>query len=442
MTVPLLKRRTFQLGLAGLLTAAMLVVTGCGGSGDTANGNYPDPTASITTTKTANALIDAATLKQWMDEGKVNSTDPANCDRVVIVTVASAAQYATQHIPGAQLMNSATELTMTRLEGVGSITTMVLDGPSMDALVQRLGIDSNTTVVFVASRNQNTLNAARAYFTFRYWGFPRERLKLLNGGENAWETAVTANTWGDAFKLTTAAPTVAASSYSIRNLYVNGGSSTANFAVRTSIGEMLSVVDGINAGTLPVNDSGVAILDVRGGNPAVFVQNAGVDDYAQYTLSGTGNTSTFKPVADLVARLAGFGVTSAKRMTYVYCASGLRAASPFFVLDGILGWNVSMYDGSWNQWSSYASSAVNNKVATAWQTDANSAGTAISRTSGAIAAAGTAVVVDAVSNAMYTSVGDARANQILKDDKAYFTSDGGSSAPGDGGGGGGGPSGC
>jgi hypothetical protein len=68
------------------------------------------------------------------------------------VTVGTAAQYATQHIPGAQLLNSSTELLMTRMEGVGSIGTMVLDGPSMDSLIQRLCIDGRTTIVFVAEQ--------------------------------------------------------------------------------------------------------------------------------------------------------------------------------------------------------------------------------------------------------------------------------------------------
>lgn len=441
MRIPLLRRRTLQFGLVGALFCAALALTGCGGAGG--SDSYPDPVASITTTRTANALIDAATLKQWMDEGKVNSTDTASRDRVVIVTVATAAQYGTQHIPGAQLLNSSTELLMTRMEGVGSMTTMVLDGPSIDNLVKRLGINANTTVVFVASRNQNALNPSRAYFTFRYWGFPRERLKVLDGGENGWETAVTTNGWDAArYALTTAAPAVTPSTFSVRNWHVYNGSSTANFGVRTSIGEMLSVVDRINNATLGTDANGVAILDVRGGNPAVVIQNAGVDDFAQYALSGTGNTSTFKPAADLTARLATFGVTSTKSMTYVYCASGLRAASPYFVLDGILGWNVSLYDGSWGQWSSYASTATANKVATAWQTDANTAGTAISRSSGAIATAGTAVALDAAANAMFGSVTDPRANQILNEDRAYFTSGGTATTAPAGGGGSGSSSGC
>lgn len=117
----MLTRRTLQFGLAGLLASGLLALAGCGGSGDGGKNSYPDPAASITTTKTPNALIEPATLKQWMDEGKVNSADPSTRDRVVIVTPATAAQYAAQHLPGAQLLNSSSELLMTRLEGVGSM---------------------------------------------------------------------------------------------------------------------------------------------------------------------------------------------------------------------------------------------------------------------------------------------------------------------------------
>ncbi|MFO1196527.1 MAG: selenite/tellurite reduction operon rhodanese-like protein ExtH [Burkholderiaceae bacterium] len=432
------RRRTLRYGLAGLLAIGTLGFWGCGG-GDS---GYPDPTASITTTKTANALIEPATLKQWIDEGKVNNADPAYLDKVVVVTVATAAQYAAQHVPGSLLLDAGSQLAITRLDGVGTTGTEVLDGPSMDGLVQRMGVNGNTTVVFVASKGQNALNPARAYFTFRYWGFPRERLKVLNGGEDGWDKAATAGAWGPAFALSNAAaPTVAASTFTVRNWYVANGNSTANFGLRTAIGEMIGVVDRINAGSLATDATGVSILDVRGGNPSVFIRTAGVDDFAQYAASGTGNTSTYKPTSDLTARLASFGITSAKSMTYVYCASGHRASSVFFVLDGILGWPVSLYDGSWGQWSSYASTATANKVAAAWQTDVNSPGTTLNRSSGAITPAGTGIVLDAVANALYTSVTDARANQMLNEDKAYFTSGsskGGSSSTG----GGGSSSGC
>lgn len=434
----LMTRRNMLFSLVGIVMTTMLTLWGCGGGGGTSS--YTDPIASITTTKTATALIEPTTLKQWMDEGKVNNTNPASLDRVVIVTVSPSANYTTAHIPGAQLLNSASELSMSRLEGVGSMTTMVLNGSAMDALIQKLCINKNTTIVFTVSKGQNFLYAARAYFTFRYWGFPKERLKVLNGGDNAWEDTATASTWTSTYALTAEAPVVTPSTFSVKNLY---SASTSNLNIRYSIGEMLALVDKINTGATKTDATGVSILDVRGASPSVYINNAIVDDYAQYgTVPATGKTAVFKSSADLTARLNGFGVTSSKSMNYVYCVSGYRASVPFFALDGILNWPVAMYDGSWGQWSSYASTATANKVATAWQTDVVTAATTANRTFGAITAAGTSIVLDPTSNAIYSSITDSRANQILNEDRAYFTSGSTSTAPVVTGGGSGSASGC
>lgn len=452
----LLTRRNMLFTLAGLLVASLLTIWGCGSSG---TGSYTDPTASITTTKTPNALIEPATLKQWMDEGKVNNTDPASRDRVVLITPATAAQYATQHIPGAQLLNSSTELNYTRLEGVTAIGTMVMNGTSIDTLIQRFGINQNTTIVFVPSKGQSAMNAARAYFTFRYWGFPKERLKILNGGETAWETAATTGSWPASYALTTTVPTVAASTYSVKNLY--NGSTTTNFNLRFSIGQMIDLVDKINAGTIKTDATGVSILDERGGFNATtvpYIANAAtynngtttvLDSHTNYygTVAGT-----FKDTATLTTQLANFGVTASKSMTYVYCLSGMRASTVFFVLDGILGWPVTLYDGSWQQWNGYTSLSAS-PVNAAWRTNVNTSATvAINRSANAANFVNTAyaesanlggistLTLDPTSNSMYSSVTDPRANQILNEDKAYFTS--GSSTTTTTGGGGGSASGC
>lgn len=420
------KSRVLITTLLGTLVIAALTIWGCGDSGTK---GYTDVTAqqaaSITTTKTANALIDPATLKQWMDEGKINNSDPACLDKVVIITVSPAANYTALHIPGAQLLNSSTELAITRMEGVATNTSEVPTGPLMDGMIQRFGITKNTTVVFTVSKAQSLMNATRAYYTFRYWGFPKERLKVLNGGDDAWNDTATANSWDTAYALTTTVPTVTASTFSVRDRYAG---STSNFNVRYSIGEMLTLVDKINVGTLTTGTTGVSLIDARGGINAttgIYIQNSIEDNYANYWTAAAGKTGVLNSIADQTAYLTAEGVTAAKSMNYVYCASGHRASVPFFVLDGMLNWPVTLYDGSWQQWSSYMSTATANKVATAWQTDALSSGTSISRTyngSGAALTAGTSVTLDPASNAMYTSVTDSRANQQLLEDKAYFTS--------------------
>ncbi len=62
----------------------------------------------------------------------------------------------------------------------------------MNALVQKLGIDGSTTVVLTIPRGSSDGDhypQSVAYWTFRYWGFARERVKLLNGGDDAWDVA-------------------------------------------------------------------------------------------------------------------------------------------------------------------------------------------------------------------------------------------------------------
>ena len=424
------KGRIVLAGLCGVVALTLLALWGCGTKG------YDDVTAqrstatdaAITTTKVP-ALIDTATLKQWIDQGKVNNSDPANLDRVVIITSAPTANYTTLHIPGAQIIDSSTQLVMTRMEAVATNTSEVPNGPLMDTLVQKCGINKNTTVVFTTSKGQNMMNATRAYYTFRYWGFPKTRLKILNGGDDAWNDAATAGSWDTAYQLTATVPSITASTFSVCNNY-NG--STANLNLRYSIGNMLTLVDSINSGKVPIDATGVSIIDARGGTNATKIQNAIMDNYVNYWTAATGKSGVFNDATAQTAYLTAEGVTAAKSMNYVYCASGHRASVVFFVLDGMLNWPVTLYDGSSQQWGSYVSTATTNKVGTAWQTDVVTPGTTINRTfniSGVPIVPGTSVILDAVSNAMFTSIADPRANQELNEDTAYFTGGTGSTAP-------------
>jgi 3-mercaptopyruvate sulfurtransferase SseA len=424
------KGRLLLAGLSGVAALTFLGIWGCGTKGyddvaaqqsAAASAAAAAAEAAVTTTKVP-ALIDAATLKQWIDQGKVNNSDPACLDRVVVITSTPTANYTTLHIPGAQLIDSGTQLAVARMDGVATSTSEVPNGPLMDILVQKCGITKNTTLVFTTSKGQSLLNATRAYYTFRLWGFPKTRLKVLNGGDDAWNDAATTGSWDAAYQLTPTVPSVTPSTFSVSNNY-NG--STANFNLRTSISQMLALVDGINLGNVPIGATGVSIIDARGGTNATKIQNAIMDDYAKYWTAATGKTGVLKDASAQIVYLTAEGVTAAKSMNYVYCASGHRASVPFFVLDGMLNWPVTNYDGSSQQWGSYVSTATANKVGTAWQTDVVTPGTTINRTfniSGVVPIVpGTSVILDATSNAMFTTISDPRANQELNEDSAYFT---------------------
>lgn len=417
------KSRALIAALLGTVMIAALTMWGCGNDGTSGYKapSTPQPAAALVTAS-KNAVATPADIKAWIDSGLINNnaaktvaktTEAAaasSAQKLVILSVTDPASYLAGHIPGAQLLNSGTEINQTRLEGVAQIGTQVVDGTIIDPIIKRSGIDANTTIVFTTSKKGSFLNVARAYYIFRYWGFPKERLKILDGGDDAWVDA--------GYELTAAAPVITPSDYSVKN-------NKNNFQLRSSIGEMIALVDDINLGKVATDATGVAILDVRGGNPAVYMANAKVDDYAQYSNTITGKTSTYKDNAALIARFASFGVTAQTKMTYVYCASGTRASSTFFILDGILNWPVTMYDGSWNQWSTYyfntATAANNLPSASPWRVDSNTPGTTLPRTTGALTTTGTtAMTLDPVANAMY-SITDPRANQMKIADLLYIT---------------------
>lgn len=419
MTEKMMKKsRILLVALLGLVAVAALTIWGCGTDG------YDNPNDSITTTKTATALIEPQTLKQWMDEGKVNGK---GLDRVVIVDVSSAAQYQGGHIPGALLLNSGTELYKTRLEGIAAAFGMVPDGASMDSCIQRMGIDKNTTIVFTTNTANPIIWATRAYFTFRYWGFPKERLKVLNGYNKAWDATYPAT-------ITTDVPTVAPSSFSVRNNVALAAD------LRASLGEMISVVKAGDANNVIIDTRGSDGLPASpkysydgdaGTTPGVFLPGS---DYVVFegrmkgaravgyaTLLDSANNNKFLPADQLPAKFTAIGMDSSKT-AYVYCRTGVIASSEFFVLEGILGWKVLVYDGSWSQWGSMSGEATKDGVLdsySGWKTDAAALSEVITYNKDN-ALTVERIILDPLSVQLYSNTADLTANQIEKEDAAYM----------------------
>lgn len=425
--------------LVGLALTATLILGGCG------TDSYDEPKSfTPTLTVTSNALIEADQLKEWMDMGLVNA--PADgSERVVILTVGSKTEYEIEHIPGALLWdsgNSAGEpaFHQSRLEALAPLSVMVPDGTNMDSLLRTRGIDGCTTIV-ISHSGANMMNSSRAYFTLRYWGFPKERIKVLNGGNAAWKSAVTGNAWDNAqYGVIAEVPVVTPTNFSVRE----HGAIKAD--LRLSLGEMLQEVD------RNLSDPATTgyILDARGGtdyeattmtltSPYAFqgrISNAIKDDHSAY-YAGTG----FKTLEELTARLELLGVDNDKKII-TYCVTGMRAAVPFFVIDGVFGWDVTLYDGSWNQWGSYtehfnmsaatppAPTTINVSATPkdAWRTDllnrsvnnsllANPATVIAPRTT---TVRNSTMVWDSLRINTYISNDDDRANQIENDDARYM----------------------
>ncbi len=297
------KRFSWQLVVLALcLLLVPIVINGCSSS------SYDTPV----TAQTSATLISPETLKTWTDSGIVNST---GFDRVVILDVTSLATYTAGHIPGAQFVNS-NDIYQVRQEGPATDVNMVIDGAHMDALVQKYGIDKDTTVVFTSGAASpgagSVLSATRGYWTFRYWGFPKEKLKLLDGINFAWNAA-----YGLATEIP---PAPTPSTYSVKN------NAQLRTDLRASLSDMINVAEGKVANAVPVDmrsgPTDGSYVGKRGSTTGVF--NPGSDYVAfegrlkggkalLYTdMLDPANNYRFKSADVLAAMFMAIGVDSTK----------------------------------------------------------------------------------------------------------------------------------
>jgi len=356
------KGRVMLAGMLGVVALTLLTLWGCGGGG------YDQPASSAVTTQTATALITPQQLKSWVDAGLVNK-DGAY-ERVVIVEVSgNTANYDVAHIPGAISVNLTNEMTKSRVEGPMLTGQLIATGEQMDALIQKCGIDRYTTIVFTTSEaemNANQLwNLTRGYTTFRYWGFPKERLKVLDGGNKAWKAA--------GFALTDAVPTIKRSTYCVTPDNV----SRVRDDLRASLSDMILAVQ---AGTA-TND----FVDGRATDPVVpgptsdLIDTSSPTKYVvfeglvkggraySYTNLIDATSKQFKAAADI---RTGLNIPAGKNSIYTICRAGNIASVVFFAIDGYAYYNeveagtlkAVWYDGSWGQWGLMAASNLTGPV--------------------------------------------------------------------------------
>lgn len=405
------RRRLFT-----IITLSLLVlVWGCGQSYDT---------PSTTSTPT---VVSETQVKSYIDSGKVNA---AGFDKVVILDITSASKYDAGHIPGALFVDRS-EVLETRSDGVIPAVNMVLEGPMMDSLIQKYGITRNTTIIFTGpgTSSSDYLYTGRAYFLFRYWGFPKERLKVINGLNGAYDAH-----YG---LVTTAAPDVVPSTYSVQKNPVFRSD------LRVSLQEMIDAADGKTTGVLVIDGRGG---DGPGGASTSYdgdpMKTAGVfppsGDYVAFEGHVKGAVAMnwgdlfegidadndtvidyyrFLPETDMTILLNGIGLNSTIT-AYVHCRTAIISSGMFVALDAFLGWPVSNYDGSWSQWGQLA--GIENggylENSSPWRTDTPERTEALTFNVDA-----GATIEDPATGGPVNSF-DNSANKVEEQDEAYFKS--------------------
>jgi thiosulfate/3-mercaptopyruvate sulfurtransferase len=262
--------------------------------------------------RTTPTLAPTLTSADWLE---AHLEDPGV--RVVEVDV-SPASHEEGHIPGSVLWNIYTDLK--------DEDYRLRDHASIQALVQRSGIDADSTVVFYG------YGPAIGLWLLHGWG--HGSVRLLDTSRDAWRDQ--GRPWS------TVASTPVATDHRL-------GGDLAQVQARWP--NVLAAV----------GDPGCTILDVRRGDEFAgecFWTSGGMEPGGRAGhIPGSVNlgmdglmdeTGSFRPVDELAARCAGLDLSGP---VITSCTIGARAATVWFVLRFLLGHDhVRVYDGSWAEW--------------------------------------------------------------------------------------------
>lgn len=472
-----------------LLLAAL--VAGCGGGGeDKSNGSITavpirlNSPADITNESASdynsnvNGLITGATLKRWKDDWL--NQRPAGIKGKLVILQVTAGETVSSGTPPAitgqysyfqsnninvfTYLAASAEWVMTRSNGVISTPSLVLDGPSIDAMLKKYDIDPLNDMIVIAQGTAgagggNVMSQGRAWMALHYWGVDAKNLAVLNGG-NKWQFDSGAMTAAD-FVATPATPSNEGRK-SVKDIPVD------NTALIATVGDMLAIVPSTDTN---VKSDGVFIWDARtitqysagqkrelndgaaaGCGTAAYCDASPTYDYMgsfQNNGSRQGHPFgaldlnflnmldatkgySFKSKAQLASYMngevdaTGYGMVDGSYklvgagnayqpgdMVYVFCETTFRAMITGMASSVILGHPTRFYDGAmieWNSLSNLPQSTGDNILPadSPWRTDVKS----FFRPASSVAKVALRKIIDPYAP---------NSNSIIAEDRAYKT---------------------
>jgi thiosulfate/3-mercaptopyruvate sulfurtransferase len=237
--------------------------------------------------------------------------------------------YDLGHIPGAQKLDWHADLN-------DPLVRDYVDQTAFERVLQRLGVDESTTVVLYGDKNNWW--ATYAFWVFRLFAFPEDKLRILDGGRTKWEQ--------EKRQFTTDAATYGTSRYR---------------APQRSDTEIRAFRDEVLAHTRARKP----LIDVR--SPDEYAgRKTHMPEYPQEGVLRGGHIpgaksvpwaraanpdGSFKTAADLRSIYEGEAGLKSSDDVIAYCRIGERSSHTWFVLRYLLGYNrVRNYDGSWTEW--------------------------------------------------------------------------------------------
>ena len=233
---------------------------------------------------------------------------------------------------------------------VDTVNRDIISQAKFTTLVQKAGIDEDTTVVLYGDKNN--WFAAWGAWIFNIYG--QKDVRVLDGGRVKWEK--------DGRALTTAVPTFKA----------------GNFVAKAADKNLRAT---LTRDVLPVakKERKATLIDIRSADeysgkifaPAGFQELAVRAGHIPGAINvpwglNVNSDGTFKTVAELKKLYADKGVTGADQII-TYCRIGERSSLTWFVLSEILGFSrVKNYDGSWTEYGNSVGAPISNPAGTIW----------------------------------------------------------------------------
>jgi thiosulfate/3-mercaptopyruvate sulfurtransferase len=294
-------------------------------------------TISVIAGGAALAQSDALVTTEWLEK---NLDNPKV--RIVEVSV-EPGLYERGHIPGAQNVVWHTEL-------VETVSRDIASPGKFQALVRKLGVDKDTTVILYG--DSNNWFAAWGAWVFDIYGL-RDNVKLLDGGRKKWEL--------EKRPVATNPVPAKASGFTVAE---------PNRKLRARLTDVVATVE---------KKSDARILDIR--SPDEFsgkiIAPAGFQELALRAghIPGSVNVTwaravnqadgTIKPVEELRKLYAEVGIDGSKPVITT-CRIGERSSHTWFILSRLLGYQVANYDGSWTEYGNVVGLPINNPAGTVW----------------------------------------------------------------------------
>jgi thiosulfate/3-mercaptopyruvate sulfurtransferase len=256
--------------------------------------------------------------------------------RIVEVDYDPIANYELGHIPGSVLVQWKADIN-------DPITRNILSKQAFEELLQKIGVDNETTVALYG--DFNNWFAAFAFWVFKYYGF--NDVRLINGSRKKW--------------LLEDRPITKEIQSNLNGNYKVAKEQEPDKNIRVYLDYVKNTLGSKSLVDVRSPKEFTGEITAPPEYPTEHAQRGGHIPGATnipWSQAVNDNDGTFKSVGELTTLYESKGITPDKEII-AYCRIGERSSHTWFVLKYLLGYpDVKNYDGSWTEWGNLIANPI------------------------------------------------------------------------------------